>query len=244
MITTIAFALSVQLSAPARISTIDTDKLKGEPTQLAWSPDGTKLLLQLSERDKLGMLKNPRHFVLSVADGKLDPVDAPPAWSAEYWEWKRNKFAPGSTSFGIDIKDDVKTVTATASPMGGAMAKGSISGDPGGGGTGVDEAASHANQSQKLRVVSLTLKGENVGEFVGVQFLPGYTFGWSPRDRMIAYSHASGRLGVMDEQGNKQQVDGTRNVILPAWSPDGSKIVFLQKAGKNKYELCVVNVTP
>jgi Tol biopolymer transport system component len=60
---------------------------------------------------------------------------------------------------------------------------------------------------------------------------------------MVAYGNAAGRLAVMDEKGNKQQVEGTKNVILPAWSPDGTKIAFLQKAGKNKYELYVVTVT-
>ena len=81
-----------------------------------------------------------------------------------------------------------------------------------------------AQQQQKQRVVTLTVKGETVGEFVGVQFLPGYTFSWSPASiAMIAYANASGRLALMDRQGQKQQVDGTRNVILPAWSPDGSQ---------------------
>jgi Tol biopolymer transport system component len=46
----------------------------------------------------------------------------------------------------------------------------------------------------------------------------------------------------MDREGQKQQIDGTKNVILPAWSADGSKIAFLQKSGKNKYDLFVVDV--
>jgi Tol biopolymer transport system component len=47
----------------------------------------------------------------------------------------------------------------------------------------------------------------------------------------------------MDKDRNKQQVESTKNPILPAWSTDGSKIAFLQKAGKNKYELYVAAVT-
>ena len=54
----------------------------------------------------------------------------------------------------------------------------------------------------------------------------------------------AGHLALMDRQGQKQQIDGTKNVILPAWSNDGSKIAFLQKAGKNKYDLFVVTVRP
>jgi hypothetical protein len=238
-------ALSVQLSAPARISTIDTGKLKGEPTQLAWSPDGTKLFLQTSERDSLGMTTKPRFYLLSAADGKTEPVDGPPAWAAEYWGWKAGQYAPGSRAFGIEHTDEIKTVTATAAPMGGALAKGSVSGDPGGGGTSAGDVAAHVAQTQKLRVIKLTLKGETVGEFVGVQFLPGYTYSWSPKSiGMIAYGNQAGRLAIMDEQGHKQQVDATKDVILPAWSTDGAKIAFLQRAGKNKFDLYVVNVTP
>ena len=112
------------------------------------------------------------------------------------------------------------------------------------GSTTAGDIASHAAQTQTQHVFVLTLKGENVGEFVNQQFLPGYTFGWAPRDHIIAYRNLSGRLAFMDEQGQKQQVDATKNVILPAWSNDGHKIAFLQRAGKNKYDLFVVAVQP
>lgn len=235
--------LALQISAPALISTIDAGKLKGEPTQLGWSAEGDKLFLQMSNRDPQGMVSNPRYFVMSATEGKPDAVAAPPEWASEYWTWKSNKFAPGSTTFGIEVKQEDRKATATASPMGGDLARGGTSGDPGGGATSAGDVASRAAQTQTQRVFTLSLKGENVGEFINQQFLPGYTFGWSPRDHMVVYANASGRLAVMDEQGNKQQVDGTKNVILPAWSPDGKRIAFLQRSGKNKYDLFVVNVT-
>lgn len=233
--------LVIQLSAPALISTIDTGKLKGEPTQLGWSADSTQLYLQTSERDGQGMVTNPRFFVMSATAGKPEPVGTTPPWATEYWTWKSNKFAPGSPTFGIEVKQEDRKTTATNSPMGGDLARGGV--DSGTSGSTAGDVAARAQNTQTQRVFSLTLKGEPVGEFVNQQFLPGYTFGWSPRDHMVAYGNASGRLAVMDEQGNKQQVENTKNVILPAWSPDGTKIAFLQKAGKNKYELYVVTVS-
>jgi len=242
---TAILVFAVQVSAPALISTIDGGRLKGEPTQLAWSPDGRTLFLQTSERDTTGMLRNPRYFVMSASNGKPEPVDAPPPWVAEYWTWKSNKFAPGSKTFAVEVKEDYRKAVATSSPMGGAMAKGSVAGDPGGGGTSAEDVASHAAQTQALHVFSLTLNGETVGEFVNQQFLPGYTFGWSPQSLgMVAYGNQAARLALMDQHGQKLQVDSTKNVILPAWSSDGSKIAFLQRAGKNKFELYIVTVTP
>jgi hypothetical protein len=235
-------AKALQLSAPAQVGTLDTGKLKGEPTELAWSPDGSQLFLQTSERDSKAMVINPRAYVLSASDGKPQAVDAPPAWVTEYWTWKSNQYAPGSKTFGVEVTQEDRKSTATSSPMGGDLAKGGSSGDANGGGTSAGDIASHAAQTQTQHVFVLTLKGENVGEFVNQQFLPGYTFGWAPRNRIIAYRNVSGRLAFMDEQGQKQQVDATRNVILPAWSNDGSKIAFLQRAGKNKYDLFVVTV--
>jgi len=234
--------LALQLSAPALISTLDTGKLKGEPTQLAWSADGDKLFLQTSDRDSKGMVGNHRFYVMSAAGGKPESVSTPPAWATEYWAWKSNQFAPGSKTFGIDSpKAEERKIAPTSAPMGGDLARGGS--DGGSGGTTAGDVAAHAQQTQTQNVITLRLKGEVVGEFVGQQFLPGYSFGWSPRNQMVAYTHSSGRLGVMSENGDKQQVDGTKNVILPAWSPDGSKIAFLQRAGKNKYELYVVTVT-
>lgn len=235
-------AKTAQVSAPAQVSTIDTGKLKGEPTQLAWSPDGTQLFLQTSERDAAGMTKNHRFFVMSVADGKPAPVNTPPAWATEYWTWKSNQFAPGSTMFGIQSKTEERKVSATAAPMGGDLAKGGS--DGGTGGTTAGDVAAARAQTQTVNVFTLTLMGEVVGEFAGQQFLPGYTFGWSPRNQIMAYGNQAGRLALMDAHGDKQQIDATKNVILPAWSPDGSKIAFLQKAGKNKYEFFLVEVRP
>jgi len=243
LITTTVLALSIQIGTPARVATIDTGKLKGEPTQLSWSEDGTQFVLQTSERDKTGMVKNARYFVVTAADGAIAPTPSAPAWADTYWAWKSNQYAPWSATTLIDVKSDKKTVSSTASPMGGSLAKGGTSGDPNSG-TSAEEMANAKAQTQTVTVTTLTLMGERVGYFEAVQFIPGYTFGWAPKElAAIAYVNGSGRLSVMDKNGGKQQLESTKDVILPAWSTDGTRIAFLQKMGKNKYELYVAAVT-
>lgn len=232
---------AVSVGTPARVAEIDTGKLKGEPTELAWSPDLARLFLQTSQRDGRGMATSPRYFVMAPGDGTPEAIEAKPSWEADYWSWKSGHFAPGSKSWGIDVKDEMRTQAATAAPMGGTLAKGGTA-DPGGGST-MEEATTAANQRQRVHVISLTLKGETVGEFVNQQFIPGYTFTWSPEPLgLIAYVNASGRLTLMDQQGQKQQIESTKNVLLPAWSGDGTKIAFLQRTGKNKYDLYIATV--
>ena len=241
LISTAALTIAVQVAAPSKAATIE---LKGEPTRLSWSTDGTQLAIQTSERDDKGMTKNPRFYLIAASDGKLSNAQASPDWADKYWAWKSNQYTPWQPSLGIDVKSDQKNVSSTSAPMGGALAKGGTSGDPNGGGTTADEVTSHRLNTQTLTVVTLTLMGETVGYFEGVQFIPGYTFGWAPKElAAIVYVNQSGHLAVMDKDGKKQEVDGTRNVLLPAWSVDGTKVAFLQKTGKNKYDVYVAAVT-
>lgn len=229
------------ISAPKLIGQVDTGKLKGEPTELAWSPDGQQFLLQTSERDKRAMVTSPRFYLLSASDAKAQKVDAKPDWEAPYWLFKSNEYAPGPAKVAIDVKDEEQVARSTSAPTGGALAKGGTSASPG---TTMDDAVTAAANMQQVHVITLTLKGEQIGQFVNQQFLPGYTFSWSPEQLgMIAYVNDSGRLAIMDVNGaNKQQLDGTKNVLLPAWKADGSKIAFLQKAGRNKYDLYIADV--
>jgi hypothetical protein len=244
------FALAVLQAAPAKPATIatpkligqiDTGKLKGEPTELAWAPDGTQFFLQTSERNRQAMVTSPRFYLLSASDAKAQKVDAKPDWEGPYWLFKSNEYAPGAAKVAIDVKDEQRVVSSTASPTGGALAKGGTSASPG---TTVDDAVNAATNMQQVHVITLMLKGEQIGQFVNEQFLPGYTFSWSPEQLgSIVYVNDSGRLAIMTLQGSeKQEIDGTKNVLLPAWKADGTKIAFLQKSGRNKYDLYVADV--
>ena len=217
-------ARSLVASKPATLEALDAGKLKGDPTQLAWSPDNSQLFLQTSERDSVGMIKNPRFYIIDAATGKMASVAAAPEWAASYWAWKSNKSAPGSSAFAIDIKQEIKTSTATSAPMGGSLARGGGNFNPNGGGTTIEDVTMRAQQLHKQQVITLTLKNEIVGEFVNQPFLPGYTFGWAPQGfGMIAYCNESGHVIVMDEHGEKQELAGAKDAVLPAWSADGSQ---------------------
>ena len=130
-------------------------------------------------------------------------------------------------TFGIEIKqEETEGVSATASRWA-ATSRGGTSGDPNGGGTSAGEVASARGADSETAVVrTLTLKGEKVGEFVGTQFLPRLhvRLGAAQSHRRVLE-----RLGPSrghGRAGNKQQVDGTRDVILPGWSADGSRIAL------------------
>jgi Tol biopolymer transport system component len=60
----------------------------------------------------------------------------------------------------------------------------------------------------------------------------------------LAFVDRRGVLVIMDRQGRKVQVKGTRGgIALPAWSPDGVSVAYLEKSGKG-YDLKIVEVYP
>jgi hypothetical protein len=229
-------AEALTFEAPRMVATLD--KIKGEPIQMAWSPDGTELYVETGQRTRVGTFENQKHYLVTLADGKAKGIDAVPQWAADYQAWKGNKWAPGVRTFAIDIGEEKRTQRAVNMPMGGDLAKGG-----GASGTTSNDMVSAALASQTQHVISLRLKGEVVGEYVDMQFVPGYTFSWAPQalGTAIAYENAEGRLTVMDQQGGRKDLASTSHVLLPAWSDSGQQIAFLQKDGK-KFALYVVGV--
>ena len=103
-----------------------------------------------------------------------------------------------------------------------------------------------AYNNQPVAVNMLLVGGATVGEFVNSVIMPGMTFGWGPKGtKVIAFAEPkNGRITIMDAQGEKREVQGSKNAILPAWSPDGTRIAWLQKDGKKKFTLQVARVEP
>ena len=41
----------------------------------------------------------------------------------------------------------------------------------------------------------------------------------------------------MDSTGAKQKMDGTKGVVAPAWTNDGTRLAYLEGRGRNKFAL-------
>jgi hypothetical protein len=240
-------ASKLTLSAPATIVELDTGKLKGDLYRLAWSPDAQQMYVQTVERDRVGNVKSTHHYLLMTLDGKPPKgLDAEPDWSTRYWGWKSGQTAPGLSSFKIDVEQLRQRRSATSVPMGGDLAKGGTEGGSGLGGAATTlstgDAMSAAIQAQMVSVWKYKLKGEVIGEFVNAPAVHGLTFGWGPAGTgLIAFANPEGRIVIMDDQGRKQPI-ASKGALLPAWTGDGARLAYLEKTGKNKAVLKVVDV--
>src|SRR5579872_6527537 len=153
-----ADARQINLTAPQPVVAIDLGQIKGAPARLAWSPDGTQLYLQMVERDGAGRAKSASQYLVSVAQKTMKAVDKEPDWAAKYWTWKSAQASPGASGFKIDVSQKQETIRATATPTGGALAKGALT-DPTAGTTSSDVAGASL-QSQIQTVYTLRVKGE------------------------------------------------------------------------------------
>lgn len=226
---------SLIISAPSTLAELDMAKLKGEPSRLAWSADGNEIYLQTIE----GPFQAPkavRHYVIG-ADGKAKDVEGEPAWFSTYWTAKSDRSSPDSPGTTIELQSENRIEKTTSVPRGGDLARGgTVSGD---GGSTSGEAVAAASNSQTVTVHTMKLLGQAIGEFTNSVIVPGMTFAWGPRgSRAIAYAQPKGgKLVLMGVDGKRQEVDGTKDSLFPMWSSDGTRLAWLQRDGKKRFEL-------
>jgi hypothetical protein len=225
-------ASKLELGAPTTVAVVDTDKIKGEPWRLAWSPDGKQLAMSAMKRGRNDAM-DLTHYVVDATGGEAKKVDAEPEWASEYWTWKSHRAAPGNPGFEIQLDQQRKNESATARPMGGDLARGGASSAPG---ASIDDVA--GQMSTNVLVITLMLKGAVLGQWKGEPFVPGLTFGWAPTGMNgIAFAGQDGKLMVMDEAGRKQKVESTKDVRLPAWSADGARLAWAEKQDRKKFRI-------
>src|SRR4029453_8939128 len=64
---------------------------------------------------------------------------------------------------------------------------------------------------------------------------------WERGDRFFRCK--KGRLSFFDRQKRKKAVPGTKDALLPAWSPDGHRVAYLQKDSRRVYRVMVMSVS-
>ena len=219
-------ASAVRVGAPATIAELDLGKLKGELRQLGWSIDGTELYVQTA--DGSPNAEKLRHYVVAVDGGVVKSIDAPPQWAIDYWTIKSDRFAPGLRSLMIELEQKQEN-----------MKVGTGSGRPGEMGATAGVSVDKIAEGQKQNLWRLTVLGETVSEFQNTAVIPGLMFSWGPPGTgAIAYTDRElGHLMLLDRNKHKQTVSGIKDALLPAWSTDGTRLAWVQKAGRRKYTL-------
>lgn len=239
-------AANLKISEPIHIAELDMDLLKGQPFRLGWSPDGSQLYVQTLEGTWADANTGRAtatfyHYLFRLgASAVREDLQAPPEWFAAYWSVKNGRHAPDATELSIELKTEQRKLVTTSVPMGGDLAKGGT----GGTGASAGDAGAAAYQSQWVPVNTMKYKGEVIGEFVNSVIVPGLTYGWGPPGTgALAYAaQYGGKVVVIDYLGEKRAVPDTKDALLPAWSQDATKLAWLQKDGRKKYQLYVATV--
>jgi hypothetical protein len=248
-------ARQVTLSAIHIVTEVDASKLKGDLVRLAWSPDGRQFYLQTIERDSHGNVKQTRHYIVSTAPagtgrglsdpaGQVKSTEGEPEWASKYWTWKSGQASPAAAAFKIDVSSRQETKRSTAAPVGGALAKGGGA-DPAAG-TTLQDVASAADTTQVQTIYSLKVKGETIGEWINEAVVPGVNFAWAPAPNtlLVFAKREGGPLTVLDASGRKQELTGAKAALLPAWSTDATKLAWLERKDRKKYDLKIAEITP
>ena len=216
---------ALTVSAPREICSVDLNTLKGELRELSWSPDGHYLHLQTVEDRTIA-----HDFIISLEDRELSVAFGAPEWAASYWARKSSLAAPGLPALKIEVTEANRRTRPT--PFSGGFANG---------GAQTPDVKNPVDAYEAE--VTLRLVGIEIGNWINGAPMAGDTFGWGPiGSGALVFSDRPGRLFLLDQQKRRQAIDGGRGAALPAWSDDGSRIAFLQKSGRRRFTLKIVDI--
>jgi WD40 repeat protein len=215
---------SLRVSAPRSVCVLDPSVVKGDVRRLSWSTDNRALHLQTLDRAVV------RDFIVTLPDGVVSLAFGEPEWAASYWAAKADLSAPGEPRLRIEVIEDHQRTKPV--PFTGGFTAGGA------------QAVDQRNPVDTFAIeVKLKLLGQEVGYFLNDVAFGGITFGWGPRGSgAIAFVDEKGRVVLFDRDRHKQVIAGTRDALLPAWSPDGSTLAFLLKDARRAYRLMVASI--
>lgn len=199
--------------------------LKGAVRRLSWSPDGLYLHVQTIDRDVL------HDYIVALDDKEISLAFGEPEWAAAYWAKKADLSAPGEPGLKIEVIEKHQRTRQT--PFTGGFSSGGA------------QTVEQRNPNDTFAIeVSLKLFGEEVGYFLNEVAYGGITFGWGPQSSgLLVFADAKGRLALIDRQKHKKPIPGTKDSLLPAWSPDGTRVAFLQKDNRRIYRLMTAMIS-
>ena len=213
------------VSQPVKVCDVDLAQLSGSVRRLSWNPNGTSLHLQtVDSSDHL------YDYIVDLVTREISLAFGEPAWAGEYWMQKSALAAPGLPSLKLEITENNRRTRPV--PFTGGFANGGAqTPDP----KNPVDAYEHE--------VTLRYRGQEIGNWINGAPMAGDTFGWGPPGTgTLVFADSHGRLTLIDPAKRRRAVPGTKDAVFPAWSSDGARLAFLQKAGRRKYVLMTAGV--
>jgi hypothetical protein len=206
---------------PVTVCDVDLNVLKGELRRLSWAPNGESLHIQTHD-PRNGDLYD---YIVDLGNHEISHAFGEPAWAAEYWQRKSSLIAPGLPTLRLEVTENNRRTKPT--PFSGGFANG--------GGQTLDPRNPVDAYENEL---TLRFEGEEIGNWINGAPMAGDTFGWGPDGSgALVFTDKSGHVTVIDQEKRKVTIPGIKDAVFPAWSIDGTRVVWLQKLGRKKYRL-------
>jgi hypothetical protein len=216
---------TLSVTVPAPVCDLDLDTLKGDLRRLAWSPNSDAVYLQTVERGVTA-----HDYIVALGDREIGVAFGEPEWAEIYWATKSSLAAPGVPTLVMELTESNRRTRPM--PFTGGFANGGAQ-------TPDPKNPVDAYESE----VTLRFAGVEIGNWINGAPMAGETFGWGPTgSAALVFVDRRGHLMFLDRDKRRRIVGGVSAASLPAWSPDGSRVAFVQKTGRRTYRLMSADV--